>query len=90
MTDQEAIKEAEAQIDMYESFILYNKDFEPENDNSNYENKIDFLKTVIKALKKQEEIDYLIYRIETAREPFEYLHREGVLRLLYSLRVKED
>ena len=53
MTNQEAIKEAEIQIDMYESFILYNKDFEPENDNSNYENKIDFLKTAIKALEKQ-------------------------------------
>lgn len=53
MTNQEAIKEAEIQIDMYETFILYNKDFEPENDNSNYENKIDFLKTAIEALEKQ-------------------------------------
>ena len=42
MDYQEAIKEAEAQINMYEAFILYNKDFEPKNDNSNYEFKMDF------------------------------------------------
>ena len=53
MTNQEAIKEAEIQIDMYESMILYNKDFEPKNDNSNYERKIEFLKIVIEALEKQ-------------------------------------
>ena len=52
MDYQEAIKEAEIQIDMYESMILYNKDFEPKNDNSNYERKIDFLKTAISAMQE--------------------------------------
>lgn len=51
MDYQEAIKEAEIQIDMYES-ILYNKDFEPKNDNSNYERKLDFLKTAISAMQE--------------------------------------
>ena len=53
MTYEEAIKEAEIQIGIYESMILYNKDFEPKNDNSNYECKIEFLKIVIEALEKQ-------------------------------------
>ena len=53
MTNKEAIKEAEVQIDMYKNMILYNKDFEPKNDNSNYEHKIEFLKIAIKALEKQ-------------------------------------
>lgn len=52
MDYQEAIKEAEIQIDMYESMILYNRDFEPKNDNSNYERKIDFLKTAISAMQE--------------------------------------
>lgn len=53
MTYEEAIKEAEIQFDVYENMILYNKDFEPKNDNSNYERKIEFLKMAIKALEKQ-------------------------------------
>ena len=53
MTLQEAIKEAETQIDVYENMILYNKDFEPQNDNSNYGRKIEFLKMAIEALEKQ-------------------------------------
>ena len=53
MTYEEAIKEAKIQINVYESMILYNKDFEPKNDNSNYERKIEFLKMVIEALEKQ-------------------------------------
>ena len=53
MIYKEAIKEAKIQIDVYESMILYNKDFEPKNDNSNYEHKIKFLKTAIEALEKQ-------------------------------------
>ena len=56
MDYQEAIKEAETQINVYESMILYNKDFEPKNDNSNYERKIDFLKTAISAM--QELLEY--------------------------------
>lgn len=55
MDYQEAIKEAEIQIDMYESMILYNKDFEPKNDNSNYERKLDFLKTAISAMHELQE-----------------------------------
>ena len=60
MTYEEAIKEAEIQINVYESMILYNKDFEPKNDNSNYEHKIEFLKIAIEALEKQvpKEPDY--------------------------------
>lgn len=53
MTNKDAIKEAKIQIEIYETLIQYNNDFEPKNDNSNYENKIDFLKTVIEALEKQ-------------------------------------
>ena len=53
MDYQEAIKEAEIQIDVYDGMILYNKDFEPKNDNSNYERKIEFLKLAIEALEKQ-------------------------------------
>ena len=53
MTYEEAIKEAEIQFDVYESMILYNKDFGPKNDNSNYEHKIEFLKIAIEALEKQ-------------------------------------
>ena len=52
MTNKEAIKEAEVQIDVYENMILYNKDFEPKNDNSNYERKIEFLRLAIEALEK--------------------------------------
>lgn len=55
MDIQEAIKEAEIQIDMYESMILYNRDFEPQNDNSNYERKIDFLKTAISVMQEMQE-----------------------------------
>lgn len=55
MDYHEAIKEAEIQIDMYESMILYNRDFEPKNDNSNYERKIDFLKTVISVMQEIQE-----------------------------------
>ena len=40
MDHKEAIKEAESQVDMYETFILYNKYFEPKNDNRSYEYKI--------------------------------------------------
>ena len=52
MNYQEAIREAETQINMYESMILYNKDFEPKNDNSNYERKVDFLKTAISSMQE--------------------------------------
>ena len=55
MNYKEAIKEAETQIDTYESMILYNKDFEPKNDNSNYERKVDFLKTAISAMQELQE-----------------------------------
>lgn len=54
MDRKEAIKEAEIQIDVYKSMILYNKDFEPKNDNSNYERKIEFLKVAIAALQEPE------------------------------------
>ena len=52
MDHKEAIKEAESQVDMYEAFILYNKDFEPKNDNRSYEYKIGFLKTAISAMRE--------------------------------------
>lgn len=57
MDYKEAIKEAEIQIDMYESMILYNRDFEPKNDNSNYERKMDFLKTAISAIDELQEYE---------------------------------
>ena len=53
MTYKEAIKEAKIQIDAYENMISYCKYFEPKEDTSKYEYKIEFLKTTIKALKKQ-------------------------------------
>ena len=56
MDYKEAIKEAESQVDMYEAFILYNKDFEPKNDNRSYEYKIDFLKTAISAMQELQTI----------------------------------
>ena len=56
MNRKEAIKEAETQIDVYESMILYNKHFDPKNDNSNYERKIEFLKVAIAALQEPERI----------------------------------
>ena len=52
MTNKEAIKEAEVQIGVYENMIFYNEGFEPINDNSNYERKIEFLRLVIEVLKK--------------------------------------
>lgn len=55
MDYREAIKEAESQINMYEAFILYNRDFEPKNNNSNYEFKIDFLKTAISVMQELQE-----------------------------------
>ena len=62
MTNEEAIKEAEVQIGVYENMILYNKDFEPKNDNSNYERKIEFLRIAIEVLKKQiPKIPHLVY-----------------------------
>lgn len=59
MDYQEAIKEAETQINMYESMILYNKDFEPKNDNSNYERKLDFLKTAISVMQEMQQYKQL-------------------------------
>ena len=53
MNREEAIKEAKIQIDVYENMILYCKYFEPKEDTSKYEYKIEFLKTVIKALERQ-------------------------------------
>ena len=70
MDYQEAIREAEIQIDMYESMILYNKDFEPKNDNSNYERKMDFLKTVISAMQELQQYKKL-GTLEEVREAVE-------------------
>ena len=64
MNYQEAIKEAEIQIDMYESMILYNRDFEPKNNNSNYERKIDFLKTAISAMQELQEYKERIEKLK--------------------------
>lgn len=72
MDYQEAIKEAETQINVYESMILYNKDFEKKNDNSNYERKIDFLKTAISAMQELQEYKKL-GTLEEVREAVEKL-----------------
>ena len=53
MIYKEAIKEAKIQIDAYENMISYCKYFEPKEDISKYEYRIEFLKTVIEALEKQ-------------------------------------
>ena len=53
MIYKEAIKEAKIQIDAYENMISYCKYFEPKEDTSKYEYRIEFLKTAIKALEKQ-------------------------------------
>ena len=53
MIYKEAIKEAKIQIDAYENMISYCKYFEPKEDISKYEYKIEFLKTAIEALDKQ-------------------------------------
>ncbi len=63
MTNQEAIKEAEIQIMVYENMILYNKDFEPKNDNSNYEHKLEFLKIAKEALEMAEQYKLALFGV---------------------------
>lgn len=87
MDYQEAIKEAETQIYMYERMILYNKDFEPKNDNSNYENKIDFLKTAIYAMQELQE-----YKKLGTLEEMKFLketHLTGVELVQISCRLEQ-
>lgn len=88
MNYQEAIKEAETQIYMYESMILYNKDFEPRNDNSNYENKIDFLKTAIYAMQELQEYKKL-GTLEEVREVVEKQKAAHPLEMLGIFGEKE-
>lgn len=80
MDYKEAIEEAEIQIYMYESMILYNKDFEPKNDNSNYERKMDFLKTVISAM--QELMEYK--QLGTLEEVREAVEKQKVDKVIES------
>lgn len=58
MIYKEAIKEAKIQINAYENMISYCKYFEPKEDTSKYEYRIEFLKTAIKALEKQQTTKY--------------------------------
>jgi DNA-directed RNA polymerase subunit RPC12/RpoP len=53
MTIEEAIHELKIQSQVLESMILYNKDFEPKNDNTSLENKKNAIDIGIKALEKQ-------------------------------------
>ena len=53
MIYKEATKEAKIQINAYENMISYCKYFEPKEDTSKYEYRIEFLKTAIEALEKQ-------------------------------------
>ena len=53
MTIEEAIHELKIQSQVLESMILYNKDFEPKNDNTSLENKKNAINIGIKALEKQ-------------------------------------
>lgn len=79
MTYEEAIKEAEIQIDVYKNMILYNKDFEPQNDNSNYERKIEFLKIAIKALETADIKERLrVATIEKYKEKIKELENNGI------------
>lgn len=52
MTYEVAIKEAKIQIDVYENMILYCTYFEPKEDTSKYEYKIEFLKAAIEAFEQ--------------------------------------
>lgn len=80
MDYQEAIEEAETQIDMYESMILYNKDFETKNDNSNYERKVDFLKNAISAMQELEKYKKL-GTLEEVREVVERQKEKQVINI---------
>lgn len=53
MTIEEAMHELKIQSQVLESMILYNKDFEPKNDNTSLENKKNAIDIGIKALEKQ-------------------------------------
>ena len=63
MMYKEAIKEAKIQIDAYENMISYCKYFEPKEDISKYEYRIEFLKTAIEALAKQIPMDVTTHTI---------------------------
>lgn len=54
MDYQEAIKEAEEQIDIYKSTALKRKKFDPQIDNRIIENKIEFFKTAISAMQEMQ------------------------------------
>lgn len=53
MTIEEVMHELKIQSQVLESMILYNKDFEPKNDNTSLENKKNSIDIGIKALEKQ-------------------------------------
>ena len=53
MTIEEVMHELKIQSQVLESMILYNKDFEPKNDNTSLENKKNAIDIGIKALEKQ-------------------------------------
>ena len=53
MTIEEALHELKIQSQVLESMILYNKDFEPRNDNTSLENKNNAIDMAIAALEKQ-------------------------------------
>ena len=53
MTIEEALHELKIQSQVLESMILYNKDFEPRNDNTSLENKKNAIDMAIAALEKQ-------------------------------------
>lgn len=53
MTIEEALHELKIQSQVLESMILYNKDFEPRNDNTSLVNKKNAIDIAIEALEKQ-------------------------------------
>ena len=53
MTIEEALHELKIQSQVLESMILYNKDFEPRNDNTSLENKKNAIDMAIESLEKQ-------------------------------------
>lgn len=70
MTENEVIKELQSQINICESMIFYNCDFEPKNDNTNLYKKIETAREAIKALEEVQEYRKL-GTVEKVREAVE-------------------
>lgn len=56
MTNKEAITVLEAEVQVYESMVSYNRDFEPKNDNTALIRKIESLSLAIRMLKQDQSL----------------------------------